>query len=378
MRKILIAILSVIACVSINAQCIKIYDNGTLKAMYTNTSTNKYTVSLMKEYKVTSLTLNRKNVLVYQGYTAKIKATVAPTNATTQDLTWTSSDNSIATVDNGIVTGVNVGTATITVATTDGTGLSATCQVTVEAVDPNVFPGEFSVSDSKSVHFTKSNLYWNGSAFKFEANQTDFPTSWDENHVGHLFWTSITDYNNNKNMPYSLMFSLSDAGPSDKLWCGEENKITVDGTSGLYVLDNAWRSGYNYLLDKRENYAKLRKYSVIVTNNGTSTRCTVIAPDDFTGTLKSTYTLEEANALGLVCLPEAGWRAIADITGWIYSDLKEIQTTIYDSNSIGQYISATTCDGTEDYEFGCYFSESYVKTQKAIDRFWGYSVRLVK
>ena len=45
-------------------------------------------------------------------------------------MTWKSSDTKVATVDNGLVTAVAEGTATITVTTADG-GKTATCEVTV-------------------------------------------------------------------------------------------------------------------------------------------------------------------------------------------------------------------------------------------------------
>ncbi len=65
------------------------------------------------------------------GTTATISVTIKPDNATNQNVKWTSSDESVATVDqNGKVTAVSAGTATITVTTNDGNH-SATCTVTV-------------------------------------------------------------------------------------------------------------------------------------------------------------------------------------------------------------------------------------------------------
>ena len=64
--------------------------------------------------------------------TAQLTAIITPSDATNQVLNWTSSNTSVATVDaNGFITTKAVGSTTIKATTTDGTNLSATCQVTV-------------------------------------------------------------------------------------------------------------------------------------------------------------------------------------------------------------------------------------------------------
>lgn len=65
-----------------------------------------------------------------------LTATVGPANATNKEVTWTSSDESVVTVDeNGGVTAIAEGTAIITVETVDG-GFTADTAVTVEAALP--------------------------------------------------------------------------------------------------------------------------------------------------------------------------------------------------------------------------------------------------
>jgi len=79
---------------------------------------------------VTGVSLNTNSTTVEEGKDVTLTATVAPSNATNQGVSWTTSDSSIATVSGGIVTGVSEGSATITVTTSDG-GYTATCLVTV-------------------------------------------------------------------------------------------------------------------------------------------------------------------------------------------------------------------------------------------------------
>jgi uncharacterized protein YjdB len=83
--------------------------------------------------KVSSVSLNKENITLKKDAKATLTATVAPKNATDKTVTWSSSNEKIATVDsNGKVTAVGKGTATITAAANDGSGKKGTCKVTVE------------------------------------------------------------------------------------------------------------------------------------------------------------------------------------------------------------------------------------------------------
>lgn len=76
----------------------------------------------------TAISLDKTSATVYTGKTVTLKATLTPSN-TTDRITWTSSDTSIATVSNGVVTGVAEGKATITAKTTSGKTASCTVNV---------------------------------------------------------------------------------------------------------------------------------------------------------------------------------------------------------------------------------------------------------
>ena len=81
---------------------------------------------------VTGITLDKISTQVQEGKLVQLVATVTPDNATVKDCEWTSSDETIATVDaNGLVTTKKAGKVTITVTTKDGSELSAKCEITV-------------------------------------------------------------------------------------------------------------------------------------------------------------------------------------------------------------------------------------------------------
>lgn len=80
---------------------------------------------------VTGVRLNETSLQLLIGDTEQLEATVVPTNATDQSVTWKSSNTSVATVDaDGLVTCIKDGSTTITVTTNDG-GYGATCSVKV-------------------------------------------------------------------------------------------------------------------------------------------------------------------------------------------------------------------------------------------------------
>lgn len=100
-------------------------DGSEKSATCTVTVTEPPTVS------VTSVTLDKTSLALDVGGSDTLTATVEPDNATTKTVTWSTSDKNVATVQDGVVTAVGAGKATITAAASDGSGKTATCEVTV-------------------------------------------------------------------------------------------------------------------------------------------------------------------------------------------------------------------------------------------------------
>ncbi len=110
---------------------------------------------------VTSVTLDAESGSLYVGQKATLKATVAPENATDKTVTWASSDQTVATVENGVVTAVGKGNATITA--TAGSK-SATYALTVNDFSdlPNAFYDEGIINDGESTGAAGHMIYWFG------------------------------------------------------------------------------------------------------------------------------------------------------------------------------------------------------------------------
>lgn len=96
---------------------------------------------------VASVALDQEELSLFAGENETVIASVLPLVASNQKVTWTSSDDTVATVDeNGVVSAVSAGTAVITVTTEDGS-LTASCTVTVA---PKPSSGSSDRDDSSS------------------------------------------------------------------------------------------------------------------------------------------------------------------------------------------------------------------------------------
>ena len=123
---------------SSNTKIASVSTSGKVKGVKYGTATITCTsvaTGLSTTCKVTvgNVSLDKSEASVKKGKTVTLKATVYPTSLTDKSVTWTSSNTKIATVStSGKVKGVKAGTVTIT-CTSNATGLTATCKVTVSA-----------------------------------------------------------------------------------------------------------------------------------------------------------------------------------------------------------------------------------------------------
>ena len=111
----------------------------------------------------TGVTLNKTSASVKQGKTITLTATVAPADATNKNVTWSSDNESVATVSDGVVTGVATGSAQITATTVDGSH-TASCTVTVTTSLPPLL-----ISDFENINNLSGIIYPNVN----ESNRTE-------------------------------------------------------------------------------------------------------------------------------------------------------------------------------------------------------------
>ncbi|MDR3318837.1 MAG: Ig-like domain-containing protein [Clostridiales bacterium] len=104
---------------------------------YTITGTNFWNYSSEPPYvakEVETVTLNKNELALEVGQNETLTAEVLPADADDSDVLWSSSDTTVATVDQtGKVTAIAVGTATVTAEANDGGGAQDECAVTVSA-----------------------------------------------------------------------------------------------------------------------------------------------------------------------------------------------------------------------------------------------------
>ena len=118
---------------------------------------------------VDAINLNTNTLSLTRGATATLTATVTPDNATDKTVTWTSADEKVAAVENGIVTAVGNGTTTITARVGDKT---AVCTVTVTTDSSSSGSSSSGGSSKPSYSVTAPGTTENGSVTVSPKNAT--------------------------------------------------------------------------------------------------------------------------------------------------------------------------------------------------------------
>ncbi|WP_342409873.1 S-layer homology domain-containing protein [Paenibacillus sp. FSL R10-2778] len=143
-----------------------------------NTYTFNVTVNNTGDIIVTGVTLDKPSLSLTEGEVGDtLSAVIAPANATNKTVNWSSSDETVATVVNGVVTPVGEGTAVITVTTTDGS-FTASSVVNVSAPIPPVVDVTGVKLDQETLNLTAGEADGLLKATIEPANATDKDVIW--------------------------------------------------------------------------------------------------------------------------------------------------------------------------------------------------------
>ncbi|MBP9994497.1 MAG: DUF1566 domain-containing protein, partial [bacterium] len=201
------------------------------------------------------------------------------------------------------------------------------------------------------------NLYYDGSAFRFEENQWSFADTWNASHVSHFFWSNTTDWQESGKEPYAASYSYS-TRTTDDVFFTEASGFQVSGeTAGTWrTLSSA---EWDYLLYTRDNASSLRAW---VTLSDVSVSGLVLLPDGSTATASGVTTSSALADVGTVFLPAAGYRygTNVDLVG-----------------SSGYYWASTPYEDIEDVAYYMDFNSGNVGTSND-GRSYGDAVRLVR
>ena len=210
-------------------------------AIITATATDGSGISASTTIHVTPLKVSHidmlKEISLLRSLSKQIEVNIAPELADNKTLKWTSDNEDVATVtQEGVVKGVNVGSANITATTTDGTELSATCKVTVKPVVIDL--------STKTINLRKGESY-------SEQIVNVLPDNYEHKEV---VWTSAD--NSIASVDSEGMITAVKPGITTiKYSLGYDSSITAECKVIVYDENVVYVGGIYYIIDKQKSEA---------------------------------------------------------------------------------------------------------------------------
>ena len=249
---------------------------------------------------VTKITLSQQKATMIEGTTLLLTATVTPNYAADRSITWNSSDETIATVDGeGKVTAVTPGIVTITATANDGSEVSASCEITVQArrssiaiVDPyseDCFT-QYVAEEDVNITYTRTfnNTNWQALYVPFEIPVTA---------------ELLADFE---------VAKLNDVRQYDRNDDGEKDETVIES---FKVTKGTLRANYPYLIRAKE----VGKKTITVTDatlhptEENSIDCSSICEKfTFTGTYSRLSSDELPQGQGYYALSGGVWQPVAE------------------------------------------------------------------
>jgi hypothetical protein len=197
---------------------------------------------------VSGVSLDKTSLSLVAGDSETLVATVSPADAVNKNVAWSSSNEAVATVDGGgKVTAVQKGTATVTVTTADG-GKTATCEVTVEAKEPENYiafkldgKDYLIANDENCVFSRRSEEYYTVSGFT-ESTKTAFTMTVAQNIVEG---SSYDIYTSSIYVTSSIriLFTVGDEVAEESFWTDDMSQVGIIGKLTVTELTDERLSG---------------------------------------------------------------------------------------------------------------------------------------
>ena len=251
---------------------------------------------------VSSVSLDPASCSLIVGETKSLTATISPSNATNKNVSWSTNNSSVATVENGIVTAVGEGTCKITVTTEDGSK-TAECAVTVTPWSINLAtPIVISDWNDVSSSYYKSDTYVNidGTTFKLLqcCKQTYLQMKGSE---GVLTSPTINSTNG-----YSVIIESATGSNNSgvlTLQIGDEDAVTVTGPNKTVMATTNSASASFTIKNLSSNVMKLGKITIVPNHYNTIVQsygwATFIAPAPVRFAANTAYVVTDASLSGL-------------------------------------------------------------------------------
>lgn len=202
---------------------------------------------------ITNLTLDQETMGLTPGDKQALTAIITPSDATTKAIEWRSDNEEVATVVDGVVTAIGQGMATITATTTDGSGISVSCVVTVDTyIDATIQITESIPTWSSASVFRRSEVPYNPNNEDNLAGQHDtinttgnygIETWVDVN--GTQWWYSKAKTVQLQSLGYHAFFSMCAKNTIQELYLNEFDLSSVTSFGGQYRTGNATTGYYS-------------------------------------------------------------------------------------------------------------------------------------
>ena len=219
---------------------------------------------------VESIVLNKNTLNLTVGNTQTLTYTILPDNATNKSVNWISSDETIATVDNGLVTAIKAGNAIITARSVSDSSIKAECVLNVAESSSGGSGGTGDLEGVADAVYSLGQTTFNGSSDYVDTQYQLFNTNKD-----FSILIDITQGTNEDAKNISLLHCMNEVAP----WPGFSLKIS----SIKYACDYYGKGIISLFSNTSGDNNRL-----VITNNSSSKTLTVYTSADTSHTLTTT------------------------------------------------------------------------------------------